>query len=238
MVAFVEWQWERAAFSFFLPQKILHRQTSVPPLLPGNQQPVPGPGPGPGAGPGPGPNAQLNPQNTPASQPQPMVRACSTHGLCSTGGQCQLQLSQLGTRCLGLSLSCSVSPGQGGMHVNGAPPLMQPPMQGGVPAPGQMAAPVQGPGPGPMAPGGEFGPSCPSREHTGPAHTPLCLPHSQRARPHESTWNPVPCVVLVLLPELGCTVGLSLGGANTKGIDLQMLPQELAEKVFGARGMG
>ncbi|KAM6354438.1 cleavage stimulation factor subunit 2 isoform 4-T4 [Alca torda] len=46
----------------------------------------------------------------------------------------------------------------GGMHVNGAPPLMQPPMQGGVPAPGQMAAPVQGPGPGPMAPGGGMQP--------------------------------------------------------------------------------
>ncbi|NXR47648.1 CSTF2 factor, partial [Hippolais icterina] len=47
---------------------------------------------------------------------------------------------------------------QGGMHVNGAPPLMQPPMQGGVPAPGQMAAPVQGPGPGPMAAGGGMQP--------------------------------------------------------------------------------
>ncbi|KFZ64729.1 Cleavage stimulation factor subunit 2, partial [Antrostomus carolinensis] len=92
--------------------KILHRQTSVPPLIPGSQQPVPGPGPGPG----PGPNAQLNPQNTPSSQPQPI----------------------------------------GGMHVNGAPPLMQPPLQGGVPAPGQMAAPVQGPGP--MAPGGGMQP--------------------------------------------------------------------------------
>ncbi|NXO38445.1 CSTF2 factor, partial [Locustella ochotensis] len=98
--------------------KILHRQTSVPPLIPGNQQPVPGPGPGAGPGPGPGPNAQLNPQSTPSSQPQPI----------------------------------------GGMHVNGAPPLMQPPMQGGVPAPGQMAAPVQGPGPGPMAPGGGMQP--------------------------------------------------------------------------------
>ncbi|OPJ89461.1 cleavage stimulation factor subunit 2 isoform B [Patagioenas fasciata monilis] len=97
--------------------KILHRQTSVPPLIPGNQQPVPGPGPAPGPGPGPGPNAQLNPQNTPSSQPQPI----------------------------------------GGMHVNGAPPLMQP-MQGGVPGPGQMAAAVQGPGPGPMAPGGGLQP--------------------------------------------------------------------------------
>lgn len=38
------------------------------------------------------------------------------------------------------------------MHVNGAPPMMQPPMQGGVPAPGQMPSS----GPGPLAPGGEF----------------------------------------------------------------------------------
>lgn len=44
--------------------------------------------------------------------------------------------------------------GQGGMHVNGAPPLMQASMQGGVPAPGQMPAAVTGPGPGPLAPGG------------------------------------------------------------------------------------
>ncbi|XP_007507849.1 cleavage stimulation factor subunit 2 isoform X1 [Monodelphis domestica] len=40
----------------------------------------------------------------------------------------------------------------GGMHVNGAPPLMQPPLPGGVPAPGAM--PTPGPGPGPLAPGG------------------------------------------------------------------------------------
>uniref|UniRef100_A0A7M4EU38 Cleavage stimulation factor subunit 2 n=1 Tax=Crocodylus porosus TaxID=8502 RepID=A0A7M4EU38_CROPO len=87
--------------------KILHRQTSVPPLIPGNQQPVPGPGPGPG------PNAQMNQQTPTSSQPQTI----------------------------------------GGMHVNGAPPLMQPPMQGGVPAAGQMPTSVQGPGPGP-GPGG------------------------------------------------------------------------------------
>ncbi|XP_053130006.1 cleavage stimulation factor subunit 2 isoform X4 [Hemicordylus capensis] len=91
--------------------KILHRQTSVPSLIPGNPQA--GPGPGPGVGPGPGPNAPMSQPNVPASQPQPM---------------------------------------QGGMHVNGAPPMMQPPMQGGVPAPGQMPASV--PGPGPLAPGG------------------------------------------------------------------------------------
>lgn len=121
---------------------------------------------------------------------------------------------------VGVSLRSSVSPGQGGMHVNGAPPLMQPPMQGGVPAPGQMAAPVQGPGPGPMAPGGEFGPSCPSCEHTRPADTLLCLPPNQRAQPCENTRNPVLYVVVVLLPEVGCKVGLSRGGANTKGINL------------------
>ncbi|KAL2768470.1 cleavage stimulation factor subunit 2 isoform 2 [Daubentonia madagascariensis] len=42
----------------------------------------------------------------------------------------------------------------GGMHVNGAPPLMQASMQGGVPAPGQISAAVTGPGPGSLAPGG------------------------------------------------------------------------------------
>ncbi|XP_029463251.1 cleavage stimulation factor subunit 2 isoform X2 [Rhinatrema bivittatum] len=41
----------------------------------------------------------------------------------------------------------------GGMHVNGAPPMMQaPPMQGGVPAPGPMSAS------GPVAPGGGLQP--------------------------------------------------------------------------------
>lgn len=42
------------------------------------------------------------------------------------------------------------------MHVNGAPPLMQASMQGGVPAPGQMPTAVTGPGPGSLAPGGKF----------------------------------------------------------------------------------
>ncbi|XP_006901203.1 PREDICTED: cleavage stimulation factor subunit 2 [Elephantulus edwardii] len=42
----------------------------------------------------------------------------------------------------------------GGMHVNGAPPLMQTSMQGGVPAPGQIPAAVTGPGPGSLPPGG------------------------------------------------------------------------------------
>ncbi|XP_027464395.1 cleavage stimulation factor subunit 2 isoform X3 [Zalophus californianus] len=41
----------------------------------------------------------------------------------------------------------------GGMHVNGAPPLMQASMQAGVPAPGQIPAAVTGPGPGSLAPG-------------------------------------------------------------------------------------
>ncbi|XP_020016050.1 cleavage stimulation factor subunit 2 isoform X2 [Castor canadensis] len=42
----------------------------------------------------------------------------------------------------------------GGMHVNGAPPLMQASMQGGVPAPVQIPPTVTGPGPGSLAPGG------------------------------------------------------------------------------------
>ncbi|KAM6151863.1 cleavage stimulation factor subunit 2 [Rhynchocyon petersi] len=42
----------------------------------------------------------------------------------------------------------------GGMHVNGAPPLMQPSLQGGVPAPGQIPTAVTGPGPGSLPPGG------------------------------------------------------------------------------------
>ncbi|KAB1253436.1 Cleavage stimulation factor subunit 2 [Camelus dromedarius] len=41
-----------------------------------------------------------------------------------------------------------------GMHVNGAPPLMQASLQAGVAAPGQMPATVTGPGPGSLAPGG------------------------------------------------------------------------------------
>lgn len=46
--------------------------------------------------------------------------------------------------------------GQGGMHVNGAPPMMQASMPGGVPAPVQMAAAVAGPGPGSLAPAGNL----------------------------------------------------------------------------------
>ncbi|XP_034341049.1 cleavage stimulation factor subunit 2 isoform X5 [Arvicanthis niloticus] len=42
----------------------------------------------------------------------------------------------------------------GGMHVNGAPPMMQASMPGGVPAPVQMTAAVAGPGPGSLAPAG------------------------------------------------------------------------------------
>lgn len=41
-----------------------------------------------------------------------------------------------------------------GMHVNGAPHLMQASMQAGIPAPGQLPASVTGPGPGSLAPGG------------------------------------------------------------------------------------
>ncbi|XP_072812792.1 cleavage stimulation factor subunit 2 isoform X2 [Vicugna pacos] len=41
-----------------------------------------------------------------------------------------------------------------GIHVNGAPPLMQASLQAGVAAPGQIPATVTGPGPGSLAPGG------------------------------------------------------------------------------------
>lgn len=53
-----------------------------------------------------------------------------------------------------MSTYSDFSPGQGGMHVNGAPPLMQASMQAGVPAPGQIPTAVTGPGPGALAPGG------------------------------------------------------------------------------------
>ncbi|KAM9577778.1 cleavage stimulation factor subunit 2 [Trichechus inunguis] len=46
----------------------------------------------------------------------------------------------------------------GGMHVNGAPPLMQASMQGGVPAPGQIPTAVTGPGPGSLPPGAYIAP--------------------------------------------------------------------------------
>ncbi|XP_055464298.1 cleavage stimulation factor subunit 2 isoform X4 [Psammomys obesus] len=46
----------------------------------------------------------------------------------------------------------------GGMHVNGAPPLMQASMPGGVPAPVQMGAAVAGPGPASLAPAGVMQP--------------------------------------------------------------------------------
>uniref|UniRef100_A0A8C0DIG6 RRM domain-containing protein n=1 Tax=Balaenoptera musculus TaxID=9771 RepID=A0A8C0DIG6_BALMU len=41
-----------------------------------------------------------------------------------------------------------------GMHVNGAPPLMQASLQAGVAAPGQIPTTVTGPGPSSLAPGG------------------------------------------------------------------------------------
>ncbi|XP_072785115.1 cleavage stimulation factor subunit 2 isoform X6 [Taeniopygia guttata] len=50
--------------------KILHRQTSVPPLIPGNQQAVPGPGPGPMA-----PGGGMQPQvGMPGAGPVPLER--------------------------------------------------------------------------------------------------------------------------------------------------------------------
>ncbi|XP_041846753.1 cleavage stimulation factor subunit 2 isoform X2 [Melanotaenia boesemani] len=82
--------------------KMLHRQTTVQPLIPSGQSG--------GAPPGNPPPAQ---PSTPVSQPQPVP----------------------------------------GMHVNGAPQMMQPPNMGVVPG----AVPVPGPGQGPVGPPGPGG---------------------------------------------------------------------------------
>ncbi|XP_058514394.1 cleavage stimulation factor subunit 2 isoform X1 [Ochotona princeps] len=105
--------------------KILHRQTNIPTLITGNPQPVHA------AGPGSAPGVPMNQQNPQAPQAQ-----------------------ALGGRTKQDGWIVQMYRAEGGMHVNGAPPLMQATMQGGVPAPGQMPAAVTGPGPGPLAPGG------------------------------------------------------------------------------------
>ncbi|XP_075040744.1 cleavage stimulation factor subunit 2 isoform X2 [Mixophyes fleayi] len=122
--------------------KILHRPTIVPPVIPGNQQPVQGP------------NVTLNQQNAPG------------------GGQ---------------------PPPVGTMHVNGAPPMMQPlPMQGGV------TGPIVNPGQGPVLQGGVLqpqigippGPSIPLERSQGSLqHSPV--PSSGPA-PIERVSVPIP----------------------------------------------
>ncbi|XP_054976293.1 cleavage stimulation factor subunit 2 isoform X3 [Sorex araneus] len=103
--------------------KILHRQTNIPTLIAGNPQAVHNAGPVSGA------NVPMNQQN---SQEDMSKEEWS------------------GAR--DINCSFQVPEYMGGMHVNGAPPLMQASMQGGVPPPGQMPAAVAGPGA--LAPGG------------------------------------------------------------------------------------
>ncbi|XP_029917798.1 cleavage stimulation factor subunit 2 [Myripristis murdjan] len=86
--------------------KMLHRQTTVQPLIPSSQ----------GAG-APASNPPPAQPNAPVSQPQPVP----------------------------------------GMHVNGAPQMMQPPTMGGVPGPMPGQGPVGPPGPGGIPPRGLLG---------------------------------------------------------------------------------
>ncbi|XP_049623775.1 cleavage stimulation factor subunit 2 tau variant-like [Suncus etruscus] len=101
--------------------KILLRKVHVTPLIPGKNQPVSGPGPGPGPGHGPGPG------------PGPSLGLCQAPGvLLSQPNPSAPQPQHLARR-----------------PVKDILPLMQTPIQGGIPAPGPMPAAVPGPGPGP-----------------------------------------------------------------------------------------
>ncbi|GAB1303100.1 Cleavage stimulation factor subunit 2 [Apodemus speciosus] len=146
--------------------KILHRQTNIPTLISGNPQPVHV------AGPGSGPNVSMNQQNPQAPQAQSLEtieRRNSRNrrwvSLYSPGCPRTHSVDQTGLELRNPPASASQSAGitgvhhysladLGGMHVNGAPPMMQASMPGGVPAPVQMAAAVAGPGPGSLAPAG------------------------------------------------------------------------------------
>ncbi|KAM6182364.1 cleavage stimulation factor subunit 2 tau variant isoform 2-T2 [Erethizon dorsatum] len=120
--------------------KILHRKIHVTPLIPGKSQSVSGPGPVSVSGPG--PVSVSGPGSGPVSGPGP--------GLCP------------GPNVL---LNQQNPPAPQPQHlarrpVKDIPPLMQTPIQGGIPAPGPIAAAVPGPGPGPgsLTPGGAMQP--------------------------------------------------------------------------------
>ncbi|XP_023579007.1 cleavage stimulation factor subunit 2 tau variant [Octodon degus] len=124
--------------------KILHRKIHVTPLIPGKSQSASGPGPVAVSGPGPvsvsGPGSVS--VSGPVSAPGP--------GLCP------------GPNVL---LNQQNPPAPQPQHlarrpVKDIPPLMQTPIQGGLPAPGPIAAAVSGPGPGPgsLTPGGAMQP--------------------------------------------------------------------------------
>ncbi|XP_059253410.1 cleavage stimulation factor subunit 2 tau variant [Mustela nigripes] len=108
--------------------KILHRKIHVTPLIPGKSQPVSGPGPGPGPVPGPGPGPG------PGLGPGPNV-------LLNQQNPPPPQPQHMARR-----------------PVKDIPPLMQTPIQGGIPAPGPIPAAVPGPGPGALTPGGGMQP--------------------------------------------------------------------------------
>ncbi|XP_024419169.2 cleavage stimulation factor subunit 2 tau variant [Desmodus rotundus] len=106
--------------------KILHRKIHVTPLIPGKSQPVSGPVPGPVSAPGPGPG------------PGP--------GLCAGPNVLLNQQNPSAPQPQHLARR----------PVKDIPPLMQTPIQGGIPAPGPLPAAV--PGPGSLTPGGAMQP--------------------------------------------------------------------------------
>ncbi|KAM5235983.1 cleavage stimulation factor subunit 2 tau variant isoform 2-T2 [Ctenodactylus gundi] len=120
--------------------KILHRKIHVTPLIPGKSQSVSGPGPGPGAGPGP----VTGPCPGPSPGPGPGPGICPGPAvLLNQQNPPAPQPQHLARR-----------------PVKDIPPLMQAPIQGGIPAPGPIASAVPGPGPGPasLTPGGVMQP--------------------------------------------------------------------------------
>ncbi|XP_054976292.1 cleavage stimulation factor subunit 2 isoform X2 [Sorex araneus] len=138
--------------------KILHRQTNIPTLIAGNPQAVHNAGPVSGA------NVPMNQQNSQEDMskeewsgardincsfqvPEYMLSGITPSTSVSASLHHYLSVPTATT-----TTRYSLSPAVGGMHVNGAPPLMQASMQGGVPPPGQMPAAVAGPGA--LAPGG------------------------------------------------------------------------------------